>query len=316
MFGILAQFQEGSKEYEELMYRIICSIQYQQNEIDKSKGCISKSMKKEWYQYKANLPHEDDDEETLETKAFNQRILVDKKPYFFCYVYEGLGKDYKKYISDSNRKAMFQFGITLEELLLKESVGNLTEEEATFLHYYHLQMPVSHYPCVMNKICWKVEEAFKGYLPRQKKEVAFDYSVLKSNTPYSKAAYRRVADLYDLYLSIIERSKTLHKTFKKQSNEQHRLELNKIKINFKNEALKVCSNEEELCNMMLDFCYSKGKSKRFVWEILGEQIVENLKSKTDHFSFPVRDEAGDISFRGLTFKMIDKPLLIEKEENE
>ena len=271
-------------------------------------------MKKEWYQYKANLPHEDDDEETLKMKEFNQRILVDKKPYFFCYVYEGLGKDYKKYISDSNRKAMFQFGITLDELLLKESVGNLTEEEAMFLHYYHLQMTVSHYPCVMNKICWKVEEAFKGYLTKQKKEVPFDYSVLKSNKPYSKAAYRRVADLYDLYLSIVERNKTLHKTFKKQSNEQHRLELNKIRVNFKNEALKICSNEEELCNMMLDFCYSKGKSKRFVWEILGEQIVENLKSKTDHFSFPVRDDEGDILFRGLTFKMIEKPLPLKEEK--
>lgn len=34
MFDALAKFEEGSPEYEELMYRIKCSIQYQQNSID------------------------------------------------------------------------------------------------------------------------------------------------------------------------------------------------------------------------------------------------------------------------------------------
>ena len=34
MFDVLAQYEEGSPEYEELMYRIKCSIQYQQNSID------------------------------------------------------------------------------------------------------------------------------------------------------------------------------------------------------------------------------------------------------------------------------------------
>ena len=36
MFDVLAKFEPGSREYEELMYRIICSIQYQQNSIKAS----------------------------------------------------------------------------------------------------------------------------------------------------------------------------------------------------------------------------------------------------------------------------------------
>ncbi len=34
MFDILSKFEAGTKEYEEIMYRIQCSIQYQQNSIN------------------------------------------------------------------------------------------------------------------------------------------------------------------------------------------------------------------------------------------------------------------------------------------
>ena len=35
MFDVLSRFEEGSEEYNELMYRIISSIQYQQNSINR-----------------------------------------------------------------------------------------------------------------------------------------------------------------------------------------------------------------------------------------------------------------------------------------
>ena len=311
MFARLANFEPGSREYEELMYRIQCCIQYQQNEIDKSKGIVSKTFPAEWYQLKPNLVTEEDDEETIAQKEFNQRILVDKKPYFMNYVYPTRGQEYKKYIDTSNRKALFQFNLTLEDLLHKESEGTLTEEESLFLHYYHLLMPCDLSPCVMNQICFAVEDAFKGYVLAQNKQIPFDYTILKSGNTYSQSAYRRVKDLYELYVKIVERAKTAHKTFKKQSNEQHNLELMKIRVNFKQEALKLCSNEEELTDMMIDFCYGTGKSKRFVWDVFGEQIVRNLKAKRGSYSFPVQCEAGEseFKFKGLDFKMVQKPVV-------
>ena len=262
----------------------------------------------EWYQRKPNVITEEDDEATQKRKRFNQCLLVDKKPYFFAYVYPTMGKEYRQYLSTANRKALFQFGISLETLLHKEKTGELTEEEAQFLHYFHLQQPLSLNPCVMNQICWKIEQAFDGWLPQQAKEVPFDHTVLKSDKAYSNTTYRKVKELYELYIKMVERAKTSHKTFKKQSNEQHQLEMMKIRVNFKNEALKLCSNEEELCNMMLDFCYGNRKSKRFVWDTFGEQIIENLKSKHDAFSFPVQSPDGDFWFKGLRFKMVEKPL--------
>lgn len=273
-------------------------------------------MPVEWYQVKPNLVLEEDDDETIDEKEFNLRILVDKKPYFFNYVYPTRGQEYKKYMDTSNRKALFQFNLTLEALLHKELEETLTEDEVLFLHYYHLLMPCDTSPCVMNQICFAIEAAFKGYVPSQNKQVPFDYTILKSGKTYSQSAYRRVKDLYELYVKIIERAKTAHKTFKKQSNEQHNLELMKIRINFKNEALKLCSNEAELTDMMLDFCYGSGKSKRFVWDTFGEQIVENLKAKKGAFSFPVQCEVNEkeFEFKGLPFKMVSKSLMIEENE--
>ena len=41
-------------------------------------------MPVEWYQRKPNIIDEENDtEEEIAQKLFNQRVLVDKKPYFF-----------------------------------------------------------------------------------------------------------------------------------------------------------------------------------------------------------------------------------------
>lgn len=265
-------------------------------------------MPVEWYQRKPNIIDEENDtEEEIAQKLFNQRVLVDKKPYFFNYVYPDMMKDYKEYIVSSNRKALYQFNLTIEELLQMEKANELTEEQREFMRYYHMLIPNNCNPCVMNKICWYVESEFNGYVGKQNKNVPFDHTILKSDKPYSPASYRRVKELYELYVNIIERAKTLHKKYKKQSSEEHANELMKIKINFKNEALKICSNEEELCNMMIDYCYSKGKSKKFVWGLLGEQIVENLLAKNENkYKVLVQAEDGDIHFKGLTFKEVEK----------
>ena len=113
--------------------------------------------------------------------------------------------------------------------------------------------------------------------------------------------------LYDLYVKIIERTKTENKTYKRQTPEQGQIEILKIKENFKAEALKLCSNEEDLTNMIVDFCYGKGGSKRFAWDLCGDQIIQHVLAKNNHeFSIFVQDEAGELAFKGLTFKQIKK----------
>ncbi len=57
MFTVQAQYEEGSKEYNELEHRIMWGQHFQQLAIDKIKGIIGKPMPAEWYNYHANVLH-------------------------------------------------------------------------------------------------------------------------------------------------------------------------------------------------------------------------------------------------------------------
>lgn len=265
-------------------------------------------MPPEWYQFKPNeIDEENDDEETKARKRLNQKIVVDKKPYFFNYVYPERLKAEKQYKSSADRKAIYQFNLTLEELFEHEKEGTLTHSQEEFLRYYYLQLPSSNNACVMNKICWMIEDEFDGWVGRENKNVPFDHTLLKTDKPYNASVYRQIKGLYDLYVKIVERMKTENKTYKRQTPEQGQIEILKIKENFKSEALKLCSNEEDLTNMILDFCYGKGGSKRFAWDLCGPQILEHLlQKKNREFSIFVADDSGDLVFKGLTFKEVKK----------
>jgi hypothetical protein len=46
--------------------------------------------------------------------------------------------------------------------------------------------------CVVNRICWKFEKEFDGYVTNNIKKMDFDYSILKSNEDYSKKEYKKI----------------------------------------------------------------------------------------------------------------------------
>ena len=74
--------------------------------------------------------------------------------------------------------------------------------------------------------------------------------------------------------------------------------------NFKDEIHTVSNNDELLCNILVDVCYSNKKSKSFVWDIFGNIMIDNLLKHHDYkISFPKQSEDGDITYKGLTFKM-------------
>ena len=85
MYNVISNFEEGTPEWEELNYRLMCMQDYQQAEIDKAKGCESRPVPKEWYNYKENKILDEDSEEVKQKKMFNISILANKKPYFFIY---------------------------------------------------------------------------------------------------------------------------------------------------------------------------------------------------------------------------------------
>lgn len=310
MYSVLARFQEDSPEWSELDYRIKCGQNYQQNAIDKAKGIISKPMPKEWYAYSPNKITDEDSPEVVEQKEFNLRIMADKKPYFFNYVYPSLMKDYTDYIKREQTRCLRLYGQTIEELRCKPYK---TEEEVEFLYYYDLLLPSDISPCIMNKITWIIENEFNG-CAKQLKAVhgAFDHNILKGEDPtYSKTTYKRVEKVYKEYLDKVRRYEAQKGKIRLTRQERHDKRQMFVE-SFVEEATSLCVNEQELCNIVLDMCYTKEGSKQFVWDICGKTIVQNLmKRKNGVASYPEMCEDGDIEFKGFKFKMTERMVEVD-----
>lgn len=316
MIEVQSGFKKGSPEYEELSYRIMCGQLYQQNTIDRAKGIIAKPMPKYWYNRTANLPNDEDDEETAAKKEFNLRIVADKKPYFMIYVYPELKKQYRDYVKNVNAKCYRLLSCSIEELYAKQ---NRTEEEDSLIEYYERFMPVGKNPCVINRICWLFESEFDGYLSQNKEQPEFDYTILKSDVEYSQYAFKKVKAIYADYVKRVAKHHIEARKHRSKGNYELAIMDRNIFVNdFRRECEIACSNEKELCNIVLDLCYTKESSKQFAWDICGETIIQNLLEKNNNLiHYPVKTDFSsnyDFVYRGIPFIMEEQKLEVDNSD--
>lgn len=300
MFDVQAGFEPGSEEYRELDYRIKCGQLLQQNCIDRAKGIISKPMPRTWYERSANRIVEGMPEEEIERREFYLRILADKKPYFMRYIYPALMNDYNTYIKNTEKKCVREFRVTIQELLARDE-GELTEEEAEFLRYYHHRMPVGMHPCVMNRICMRFEKEFDDYFLKNIPEDAFDYAFMKSGQEYTATQYNAILRLYTQYVKELQDYMQFSK--RERIDEDESASRRSVMVHkFKTDCQEICSNSAQLCDIILDICYTRTGSKQFCWDICGEEIINNLfTSNGNKIYFPVQNERGDIKYGGKRF---------------
>lgn len=316
MIEVQSGFEKGSPEYEELSYRIMCGQLYQQNTIDRAKGIIAKPMPKYWYNRAANLPNDEDDEETAAKKEFNLRIVADKKPYFMIYVYPDLRKQYKDYVKNVNAKCFRISRCSIDELYAKQ---NRTKEEDSLIEYYERFMPVGKNPCVINRICWLFENEFDGYLSQKREQPTFDYTILKTDATYSQYAYKKVEAIYSDYVKRVAKYQTDIRKRRKKGDLELSLMDRKIFIDdFRRECEIACSNEKELCNIVLDLCYTKEISKQFAWDVCGDTIIQNLLEKNNNLiHYPMRTDSSsecDFVYRGIPFVMAEQQIGVDDSD--
>lgn len=322
MFEVQSGYPSGSKEYKELEYRIMCGQKFQQDTIDRAKGVICKPMPTNWYIPKENNIKDGDTSKIVSQKKFYQKIVADKKPYFMTYIYPKLRIENNKYIKNNKCGAIRRFnhyGIkSIDDLYSYEEKTNDMKE---YLKYYEYRIPVGNNPCVVNRISWLFEEAFKkdklntplneGFAPDE-----FDYSILKSGVAYSKVAYNKVYDIYKEYCRSVEKYKKESRTQKIEKYEKALKYKTFVDI-FKSECERVCTNEDELCDIVLDICYTKEKSKQFAWDICACKILENLLAHNGNkYSYPKQVENdGEFSYCGRQFIMCEKEMKESLDDN-
>ena len=300
MYNVISNFEEGTPEYNELLYRLMCMQDYQQAEIDKAKGCLARPVLKEWYDYKVNKITSNDTEEEIAEKRFNLSILANKKPYFFIYNYDKLKSEFMEYYKPNNQVCRVKYKCEIHELYKKE---NKTEKELEFIRNYEFGSPVNVTPCLCNKIAWMVEDHFRDVSLLYKSE-PFDCELLKNpSIQYSTNLYNKVRQIKEDYdkavqLSLKTRLRTMGDSYEANENKDTMLE------NFTDLLYEVCGNEEVLCNVLVDVCYNSNKSKSLLWDVCGDMLIRNLlRNKGNKLSFPLQSEDGDFTYKGLTFKM-------------
>lgn len=306
MFEVRAGFDKDTKEYKELSYRIKCGQLYQQNAIDKAKGIVCKPMPRTWHDRHTVNKIGDETE-----RDFYRSIVADKKPYFMRYIYPTLMKQYNTYIKNTNKNALREFQMTVEELnnLPPEKI---TERQAEFLRYYNYKIPVGIRDCVMNKICRRFEKEFDGYIGRHNSETIFDYRFMKSNSEYSYAQYNAIKKLYDDYNQRL-RSYMVFACNERIDECDSSSEIAMINSEFRKECDIICPNRDVLCNIILDICYTRSSTRRFAWSMCGADIIHNLLYKNNNIiSFPTLDKNGDIKYCGNSFSMVSKKVEVRK----
>ena len=303
MTSLMSNYEPGSKEYEILRYRTQCGQKLQQEEIDKAKGIIPVKMNPEWYVWSANkIDYENDSDEEIERKKFNQRICAHKKPYFFQYNYLSLKRDYDKYVKISNENAISIYKKTLYEMLHSE---NLTEEEKRFIENYKRKLPLDESPSVMNKICWAVEKATD--------DLNFynlsDYSCynLSSGVMYNKEIYDVIKIICDNYRSSIKKESKNILT-KNENSSEFAQNTSEVLDYYTKEMHMQCPNEEVLCDILIDLCYGNTKKEKYSQEILwaacGNVIIDRLlKSHNYKMRYPVKSDNPDFICCGTGFIM-------------
>lgn len=297
MFDVQAGFEKGSDEYKELDYRIKCGQLMQQNSIDRAKGIIAKPMPEYWYSYRA-IDKSDNRAE------LNEKIVAAYKPYFMTYVYPGLKSQYCKYVRDSDisvsDKFYAKYGITSINDLMEYQ--DKTDEMNEFISHYLSDRKIGMNPCVVNRICFHLEDAFPSFGFSRRKNSGFDYSILKSGVQYTEEAYKEIEQLYKTYKYELDNFKQNARLYSYDDGCGIYGQEEFIS-RFKMRAERICSNKYELCDIVLDLCYQSENSKQFAWDVSGSTIVENLLKKNAymiHYPFHGGDE---FEYQGDYFSM-------------
>lgn len=308
MFDIQSGYQQDSDEYKILEYRIQAGQQFQQNAIDSIKGIVSNPMPRSWHDRHA--ANKIDDEVS---RLLYRSIVAEKKPYYMRYIYPSLMKEYRTYIKKSDRSALREFQMSVDELL-ELPQEELTERQEEFLRHYKFHLPVSIGDCVTNRICRRFEQEFDGYIGRHNSETKFDYTIMKSDVEYSQSKFYQIKALYEEYNKRLQ-NYAIKSNYERVDEYDMLSDLSTINSEFQRECAEICPDRHELCNIILDLCYKRSSTKRFAWNMCGKEIIENLLSKNKNIiSYPTLCADGEIEYRGQRFTIEQKEVEVLKDD--
>ena len=292
MHAMKGIFQKDSQkeQRDELTLRIKLLREIVGQEIDRIKGTAAPELPKEW---KKKVYINDNDTDAVKADKYKQRsMVIDKKPYFFRYLYPELNQQFKHYEDSYNVEARSQYGIKLKKLLVKP---NKTEDEMNLIRRYQKYSPLITAPCIMNLLCKEFEN------------VDFDInfnkgavSMLPTYEDKFEIDTEKLALMKELYRKFSSRKqvKSLESMFDgtilPTDDEYDELRFNAVDL-IRDEIRQQLTNSEISGEEVLFYCNVLSKSYKqfnwdFAWDILGDSIVDLIPR--GRVEVPVKNEAG------------------------
>lgn len=234
---------------------------------------------------------------------FNNKLLIEKRPYFMRYLYPSYNNKYKDFLENFNIYSEIVLGCDFDSInkdnVDKELYNNLVE-------YFNQKNPLIKSNGVMNKICFHMENNLRE-IKKTKKNNEIDIF---------KIIFNEDMIIDENKLNLIKQKYEKYNKFKQERCLQDS-EFNTYEQFYKsirNESLyEISSSIQELAFLGTYLCYkiNKSKPKDFVWDCFGSGIVEILLKRNNKVELPILelDKKTEIEYLHQYFTL--KELVIE-----
>lgn len=308
-FALLPMFDVESEEYKTIVNRLKMCTKLQSAQIDKAKiGREVKGIPESWIKF--SRPNEEDGMEEVKSKAINDRILLNKHPYFFIYLYKDTKARYTKHVKGYELSCQHKFGKSLREL---EQQERKTADEQKFLDDYKKYMPVIDSDSEMNRLCKYIESIHFDIKMKLKTDRCSEvYKVYFSSAENEdEHTYRKVVKGYKEFTQSVKEKGNMG-VFKSSLSSKYNADIgnqaNGDYERFKTKMKEICPRTAELVNHLIRLFYVDlpSSNKDLLWNTFGATIYENVKDKNNKpVLFPMPEPTGKLEYLNKKYKIVE-----------
>lgn len=156
----------------------------------------------------------------------------------------------------------------------------------------------------MNRLCWEIEK-WQSSIRFKHKYSDFDYTVMINRSILPDE--NKIAAIEKIYLEFCKDMKQLKLDEKEicLTNRDFRINWEYYYNLYRKKCLEICVKACELANISVYLCYEKypKKSKKFIWQIAGDGIIQNLTQQ--NICLPIEDIHGEHEYLGRKYNLVN-----------
>lgn len=268
--ALLPFYTEGSKQYQEIMNRLIVCRKLQGESIDSVKGLEISELPK-W-------------SKNIKDNELHNELLLKKRPFFMRYLYQYKNKEFVKHHKIYNVYSWVKFGLSIDDLLL---ISNPTEEQSVVILKYDRYSPlILSSDSVMERLSRYMVEKVKEIKVESRKN-EFDYSV------YMNKRIGEDDSLKEPLLKLIREYNKIKKNLYRSDDFENKQQVFEY---IKGKVFEISYDLDMLTNMVVVLCYRDGKNENFLHDIFEDGVMNNVMRNKRTFRFPVEDINGEVEF--------------------